>query len=52
MEDVEVLSESVLDVRCRWCGHGRAIETFEVEDGEAPETAGGQAPAEAGGPPG
>jgi len=47
VEDVEVLSESVLEVRCRWCGHGRAIETF---DGETPEAPGeSEAPAGAGG---
>ncbi len=52
VEDVEVLSENVLEVRCRWCGHGRAIETFDGDEAEAPPTAGEQAPAEAGGPPG
>ncbi len=48
VEDVEVLSESVLEVRCRWCGHGRAIETFDGDTTEAPEES--EAPAEAGGP--
>jgi hypothetical protein len=26
IEDVEVLAESVDEVVCRWCGHGRAVE--------------------------
>jgi hypothetical protein len=34
VEDVEVLSESVDEVSCRWCGNGKAIEV--IEDG-APE---------------
>lgn len=32
-EDVEVLSESIDSVTCRWCGHGRGVE---VVDEEAP----------------
>jgi len=28
VEDVEVLSESVVEVSCRWCGHGRSVETL------------------------
>ncbi|HEY5097636.1 MAG TPA: hypothetical protein VII46_06280 [Acidimicrobiales bacterium] len=31
VEDVEVLSESVDEVSCRWCGNGKAIEV--IEDG-------------------
>ena len=31
VEDVEVLSESVIEVSCRWCGHGRSIEVLEDE---------------------
>jgi hypothetical protein len=31
VEDVEVLSESVEGVSCRWCGNGKAIEV--IEDG-------------------
>jgi hypothetical protein len=34
VEDEEVLEESVHEVACRWCGHGRAIE---VLDGEEPD---------------
>jgi len=26
VEDQEVLAESVDEVQCRWCGHGRSIE--------------------------
>lgn len=31
VEDEQVLSESVEDVVCRWCGHGRSIEVLEEE---------------------
>ncbi len=27
VEDVEVLDAAVEEVSCRWCGHGKAIET-------------------------
>lgn len=33
VEDSEVLSETVEEVSCRWCGHGRSVE--EVADGLA-----------------
>ena len=33
VEDAELLDESVEEVSCRWCGHGRGIE---VIDGGAP----------------
>ena len=36
IEDVEVLSESVDDVRCRWCGTGANI--VELTDDEATAT--------------
>jgi len=26
VEEEEVLSEEVVEVRCRWCGHGRSVE--------------------------
>ena len=26
VEDQEVLAESIDEVQCRWCGHGRSIE--------------------------
>jgi hypothetical protein len=47
VEDEVVLSEDVVEVSCRWCGHGRAVEVLEVlEDGEAaaagPEGTGGE----------
>jgi len=28
VEDVEVLDETIEDVSCRWCGHGRAVEAI------------------------
>ena len=34
VEEVEVLAEEVEEVSCRWCGHGRAVETIgEAEVG-------------------
>jgi hypothetical protein len=27
VEEEEVLSEDVVEVQCRWCGHGRSVET-------------------------
>ena len=38
VEEEEVLSEQVVETTCRWCGHGRAIETIDAGapvDGEA-----------------
>jgi hypothetical protein len=32
IEEEELLSESVHDVSCRWCGHGRAIEVIAEDD--------------------
>jgi len=31
IEDEQVLDEDVVEVRCRWCGHGRSIEVLEEE---------------------
>jgi hypothetical protein len=31
VEDEQVLSESVIEVSCRWCGHGRSIEVLDDE---------------------
>lgn len=31
IEEVEVLDESVDDVSCRWCGHGKSVVV--IEDG-------------------
>jgi hypothetical protein len=42
VEDVEVLSEDVESVSCRWCGSGRAVEVL-VEGDDATPTAGGPA---------
>jgi len=29
VEEEQILGETVDDVRCRWCGHGRAVEPVE-----------------------
>lgn len=29
VEDEQVLEETVDEVSCRWCGHGRAVEALE-----------------------
>jgi len=39
VEDEELLAESVDEVTCRWCGHGRAVEALGPPaegSGEAP----------------
>jgi hypothetical protein len=28
VEEEEVLSEEVVEVQCRWCGHGRSVEVL------------------------
>jgi hypothetical protein len=33
VEDEEVLSETVDEVVCRWCGSGKAVEVLEVVEG-------------------
>jgi hypothetical protein len=34
VEEEEVLSEEVVEVQCRWCGHGRGVEVLaETETG-------------------
>jgi hypothetical protein len=48
VEDEEVLSESVVEVSCRWCGHGRSVEVLDDETGAAVADA---AVADAGGAP-
>jgi len=35
VEDEDVLSEDVVEVTCRWCGHGRAVEAIEGAEGES-----------------
>ncbi len=41
IEDVEVLEESTEDVSCRWCGHGREVETLPPGDpGDAGDVVG------------
>lgn len=32
LEDVQVLAETVDEVSCRWCGHGREVEVV-LDDG-------------------
>ncbi len=34
-EDVEILSESIEDVSCRWCGSGRSVVEISAEDAAA-----------------
>jgi hypothetical protein len=41
VEDVEVLSESVVEVSCRWCGHGRAVEVLDADAAAAASDAEG-----------
>lgn len=46
VEEVEVRAETVEDVSCRWCGHGRAVEVLTVEIvelGDSPGVSGGGA---------
>lgn len=31
VEEEEVLAESVDEVRCRWCGHGNAVEVLPTD---------------------
>jgi hypothetical protein len=43
VEEEEVLSEEVVEVQCRWCGHGRAVVVVTPSAAERqaePETAG------------
>ena len=32
VEEEEVLSEEVVEVQCRWCGHGRSVEVLTEAD--------------------
>ena len=52
VEDVEVLSESVVEIRCRWCGHGRSIEVLDADEASVSthHTAADTATADARGP--
>ena len=36
VEDEDVLSEGVVEVTCRWCGHGRAVEVLGDAAEEGP----------------
>lgn len=31
VEEEEVLSEEIVAVVCRWCGHGRAVEVLDAD---------------------
>ena len=35
VEDEQVLEETVEEVSCRWCGHGRAVEPVSDEPADA-----------------
>jgi hypothetical protein len=37
IEEEQVLSEQVVEVSCRWCDHGRAVEPIE-RDGAGPSS--------------
>jgi hypothetical protein len=41
VEEEQVLAEDVVEVSCRWCGHGRAVEV--IGDVGAPDGAGDDA---------
>ena len=48
VEDEEVLTERVVETSCRWCGHGRSIETIdEADSAAAPGTTADAATADA-----
>jgi hypothetical protein len=42
VEDEEVLEESVHEVDCRWCGHGRSVEVLADVDLPGAEEPSGQ----------
>ena len=35
VEEEEVISEEVVEVQCRWCGHGRAVQVLTETEAEA-----------------
>lgn len=35
IEDEEVISEDIIEVDCRWCGHGDAIEVLDGSAGNS-----------------
>ncbi len=39
VEDETVVSEDVIEVSCRWCGHGRGVEPVEAVDEAVDEAA-------------
>jgi hypothetical protein len=32
VEEEEVLSEDVVEIQCRWCGHGRSVEVLTAAE--------------------
>jgi len=43
VEDVEVLSDVVEEVSCRWCGSAAAVEALDAGDGQSAAGDGGPA---------
>lgn len=43
IEDEQVLDETVVDVSCRWCGHGREVEAFEIPTSDPGDAVGSDA---------
>jgi hypothetical protein len=35
IEEEEVVHEQIIEVACRWCGHGDSIETLEEVTGSS-----------------
>ena len=50
VEDEVILREEVVEVSCRWCGHGRSVEAIAPGDADAEGAEAGTV--EAAGPPG
>jgi len=44
IEDLEVLSEVVEEVSCRWCGSGASVREVSAEDAAALESSDGAEP--------
>lgn len=44
VEEEQVLAEDVVEVSCRWCGHGRAVEVIGDDEQVAAGAAGGGGP--------
>ena len=46
VEDEIVLAESIDEVSCRWCGHGRSVETVPGDGADLPAPHGAGPPAD------